>query len=97
LLLLQSTVKTIPLHAIVLLIGVPMLLAALNTMWFVKIVRGAYKLVFKKQVQQQPADTITAAAVGKGGKQLEHMAAEKTSVSILAYAGSGAIKGQHFE
>jgi hypothetical protein len=46
----------------VLLLGVPLLLAALNTMWFVKIVRGAYKLVFKKQ--QQQAHTTSAAADG---------------------------------
>ena len=103
----QSLVQTIPLHAIVLLIGVPLLLAALNTMWFVKIVRGAYKLVFTKQ-QQQAGDKAAAAAMaaaaaaaagaGKGGKHLGHSAAaEKGAVSILAYAGSGVLKAEHFD
>lgn len=39
-------VVQIPVHAAVLLLGVPLLLLVLNTMWFVKIVRGAYKMVF---------------------------------------------------
>lgn len=42
-----------PHQALVLLLGVPMLLGVLNFLWFVKIVRGAYKLVFSKKQQQQ--------------------------------------------
>lgn len=39
-------ISQIPQHAVAILLGVPLVLFALNTMWFVKIVKGAYKLVF---------------------------------------------------
>jgi hypothetical protein len=42
-----------PPHAVAMLLGVPLLLLALNTMWFVKIVRGAYKMMFGAKQQQQ--------------------------------------------
>jgi hypothetical protein len=47
-----------PPHAVAMLLGVPLLLLALNTMWFIKIVRGAYKMMFgaKQQQQQSVAD-----------------------------------------
>lgn len=71
-----SSVMQIPVHAAVLLLGVPLLLFALNTMWFVKIVRGAYKLVFP------PA----AAAAGGGGGKQQHQQQQRQSVEIMAYA-----------
>ncbi|KAF6260839.1 TLC domain-containing protein [Scenedesmus sp. NREL 46B-D3] len=47
-----------PPHAVAMLLGVPLLLLGLNTLWFVKIVKGAYKMMFgakqqQKQQQQQ--------------------------------------------
>lgn len=106
----QSVIQTNPLHAIVLLLGVPLLLAALNTMWFVKIVKGAYKLVFKQQQQQHAhtadaATAVTAAAAlsaggGAAGRCYEgkqRVTSDKV-VAIRAYAGSGGgFKPEHFE
>jgi hypothetical protein len=72
-----STVKTIPLHALVLLIGVPMLLFGLNTLWFVKIVRGACKLVMqppsgvKQQTQHLAVGKKSAAAVSNEVVQIQ--------------------------
>jgi len=55
-----ATVREIPLHALVLLVGVPLLLFCLNLIWFLKIARGAYKLVTaakgREQQQQQHRD-----------------------------------------
>lgn len=109
----QSVIQTNPLHAIVLLLGVPLLLWALNTMWFAKIVRGAYKLVFKQQQQQQQAHTAdaavtaagaAAAALSSGGAAAGRCAEGKQRVAsdrvvaIKAYAGSGGgFKPEHFE
>uniref|UniRef100_A0A383WKX4 TLC domain-containing protein n=1 Tax=Tetradesmus obliquus TaxID=3088 RepID=A0A383WKX4_TETOB len=42
-----------PPHAVAMLLGVPLLLLALNTMWFVKIAKGAYKMMFGAKQQQQ--------------------------------------------
>jgi hypothetical protein len=98
---LQSTIKTIPLHACVLLLGVPLLLGVLNFMWFVKIVRGAYKLVFKKQIAPgdaaasiQPA--AAAAAAGRGSTK-KYNGVPDGVVSIQAYTDSGSLKAEHFE
>jgi hypothetical protein len=57
-----------PIHALVLLLGVPLLLGGLNLMWFIKIVRGAMKLVSggggnsKQQVQATQAQQAHAPA-----------------------------------
>jgi len=95
---LKSDIQTVPVHAVVLLLGVPLLLAVLNFMWFIKIAKGAYKLVFKKQQQQQQqaaaaSSEAAGAAAGKGGKQ--HEATEV--VSIQAYSTGAALKAEHFE
>eukprot|EP00775_Hariotina_reticulata_P002189 gene2189-2507_t len=63
-----STVRNIPLHALVLLVGVPLLLFGLNTLWFVKIVRGACKLVMQPTgVQQHMQHPAAGKHQGKGG------------------------------
>jgi hypothetical protein len=96
---LQSTIKTIPLHACVLLLGVPLLLGVLNFMWFVKIVRGAYKLVFKKQVAPGEAAAKTqpaAAAAGRGCAKKMDSRIPDGVVSIKAYTDSGSLKAEHF-
>lgn len=73
-----QSVMQIPVHAVVLLLGVPLLLFGLNTMWFVKIVRGAYKLVFPPAA----AATAGAAPAAAAGKQQQ----QRQSVEIMAYA-----------
>lgn len=65
-----QSVMQIPVHASVLLLGVPLLLFVLNTRWFIKIVKGAYKLVFSP-----------AAVSAASGKQQQH----KQAVEIMAY------------
>lgn len=88
----------------------PLLLAALNTMWFVKIVKGAYKLVFEQQQQAHTADAAAvtaagaaaAAALSSGGaagrcEGKQRVTSDKV-VAIKAYAGSGGgFKPEHFE
>ena len=85
-----SEIITIPMHAIVLLIGVPALLFVLNTVWFVKIVKGAYKLVFP------PPARRTAAVAAAGGDGVKAGAAAAAGdgvhspqvVRVNAYSGS---------
>lgn len=85
-----------------LLLGVPLLLGVLNFMWFVKIVRGAYKLVFKKQVV--PGDAAantpsagTAAAAGGRGSTKKYNGVPDGVVSIKAYTDGVSLKAEHFE
>jgi hypothetical protein len=47
-----------PPHAVAMLLGVPLLLLALNTMWFIKIVKGAYKMMFGAKQQQQQQQSV---------------------------------------
>lgn len=87
-----DSVRQIPPHAIALLLGVPLLLFGLNTLWFIKIVRGAMKLVCKEhtqQGQQQPAQDLLQQQEQQ--QQLQQAVPGKqelasSAVEVLAYA-----------
>jgi hypothetical protein len=88
-----SEIITAPMHAIVLLIGVPALLFMLNTIWFVKIVKGAYKLVFPPPAHRAAAaaaGAFAAAAAGDGTKAGEAGEGGHSPqiVRVTAYSGS---------
>ncbi|KAF8061418.1 hypothetical protein HT031_004509 [Scenedesmus sp. PABB004] len=76
----------IPLHALLLLLGVPVVLFALNTLWFVKIVRGAIKLVAPPR---PGAAAASAGAAGAGAGEAGAAGKERPrggAVEIMAFA-----------
>jgi hypothetical protein len=78
-------VKALPWHGLSLILGVPVLLCVLNGVWYVKIARGAWKLVFGPP-RLPPGTTSSTAQHSKG-----RASTPPTRTAALAAAPAGAI------
>jgi hypothetical protein len=91
-----------PPHAVAMLLGVPLLLVALNTMWFIKIVKGAYKMMFgtkqQQQQQQQQADVAELQQLKEKQRQQLRISADgKQQQDLLGTVETKAYAHHHAE